>query len=383
MKRFAAILILILGIALAAEPSLSGDIEEITTEGYGNIFQGEKLIARDVAIKDALRVAVEQVVGTLITSQSKTENYQLISDEIYSKAQGYVEKYEIVSESAQGDTYKVTVKALVSKAGIKDKLSALRLLLVQENMPRVVVFLKQNLYGDGWNMYYDNSSIAEELIQKQLLSKGFFIIDKTQRAANLDRAAVQSAIEGDAASAQKIAMFYNADLIITGTVVGNTQEQNLYGGFLSASVDMAIKVIKSDTAEIIAVQSKNHKLAPVSDKVTGINKAMELLVPKIIDALTEDVMAKWSSGSRMVHITLKGITYTNYNKFAGFISERIRMVDKVYKRGFTSGVAEMDLETRKNAEEIAEELSLREKDMPFAVEIMDVTRDSITLKKVQ
>jgi hypothetical protein len=66
MKRVLAILFIILIGFVWAENE--GDIQEVTVEGYGAIFQGEKLIGRDAAIKDALRNAVEQVVGTMISS---------------------------------------------------------------------------------------------------------------------------------------------------------------------------------------------------------------------------------------------------------------------------------------------------------------------------
>ncbi len=383
MKELLAIfLILIAGIAWAQNDS--GDIQEVLVDGYGSIFQGEKLIGRDAAIKDALRNAVEQVVGTMIDSQTKVKNFQVISDEIYSKSQGYVEKYEIIAEGAEdSNTYKVQIKALVSKTGIKDKLMALKVLLVQQNMPRVVVFLKQNMFGGGWQAYFDSTSIAEELIQGELINKGFVVLDKNQRAANLDRSVAQAAIDGDTKAAQKLATMYGADIFITGTVVGNVSENSLYGGFLSAAVDMAIKAIKTDTGEIVAAVSDSKKLAPVSNKVTGTNTVMKQLAPAIVGALTDKLMAKWQSGNKYVHITLKGIGYSQYVKFANFLKTRVRMVDNVYKRGFTSGVAELDLETAKSGEEVAEELILREADIPFKIEIMDVTRSSITLKRIQ
>jgi hypothetical protein len=276
----------------------------------------------------------------------------------------------------------VKIKALVSKNGIKDKLTALHLILVQQNMPRLVIFLKQNLYGNGWANYYDRTSIAEELLEKEFINKGFVVLDKTQRKANLDRSIAQSAMEGDIKSAQAIATLYGADYFLTGTVVGNVKVNQFYGGFLSAQVDMAIKAIKSDTGQIVASETKHKALGPVSDKITGTNKALELLIPEMVENMTTNLMSKWSSGSSYVHITLKNINYSNYGKFVNFLRERIRMVDKVYKRGFTSGVAEIDLDTKKNAEEIAEELTLRESDLPFKIEIVDVTSSALTLKKV-
>ncbi len=47
---------------------------------------GRKDIARDHAIKCALRKVVEKAVGTFISSDTVVENYEVLSDRIYSKA---------------------------------------------------------------------------------------------------------------------------------------------------------------------------------------------------------------------------------------------------------------------------------------------------------
>ncbi len=57
---------------------LSSDtsIKEVMVDG------GRKDIARDHAIKDDLRKAVEQAVGTFISSETVVENYEVLSDRI-------------------------------------------------------------------------------------------------------------------------------------------------------------------------------------------------------------------------------------------------------------------------------------------------------------
>ncbi len=366
-----------------ANKPMGSDVQAVNVDGYGNIFQGEKLIARDAAIKDALRNAVEQVVGTMISSQSKVENYQLISDEIYSKSKGFVQKYEITSEAAEGSTYHVKIKAYVSKNGVKDKLMALHLLMVQQNMPRVVIFLKQNMYGEGWSYYGDQNSMAEEKLKEVMVNKGFFVVDKDQAQKNVDRNSLVAASNGDVTAAQKLALMYKADIIVTGKVIGNVKTNNLYGGYLSASLTVSLNAIKTDTGKIIAIASGNRNLAPVSDKINGINKVSDMLIPSVTDELITKIMNKWASGSKYVHITLNDVTYSNYRDFGNFCKERIRMVDNVYKRGFSGGVASLDLETKKSGAEIADEISLRASALPFKVEIVDVAKDAIILRKVQ
>src|SRR3989338_6810545 len=70
-------------------PAYSQQITTITVEGIGAIVKGDLAIAKDNALNDAFRKAVEQAVGTLVQAQTLVDKYQLISDEIYTKSQGY------------------------------------------------------------------------------------------------------------------------------------------------------------------------------------------------------------------------------------------------------------------------------------------------------
>jgi hypothetical protein len=86
---------------------LSSDttIREVMVEGVSSIEGGRKDIARDHAIKDDLRKAVEQAVGTFISSETVVENYEVLSDRIYSKAEEYVAEYKVLREKEEGDLY--------------------------------------------------------------------------------------------------------------------------------------------------------------------------------------------------------------------------------------------------------------------------------------
>ncbi|MCK7503639.1 MAG: hypothetical protein MZV70_05675 [Desulfobacterales bacterium] len=56
----------------------------------------------DQAISDALRKAVEQGVGAYIDGETRVENFQLISDRIYSRASGFVSSYRVIHEEQLG-----------------------------------------------------------------------------------------------------------------------------------------------------------------------------------------------------------------------------------------------------------------------------------------
>ncbi len=63
------------------------------------------------ALQDALRNAVSQAVGVSLRSETRVENYMVISDAIASNTSGYIKKYSVVKEVPFPDRFEVTVQA--------------------------------------------------------------------------------------------------------------------------------------------------------------------------------------------------------------------------------------------------------------------------------
>ena len=56
----------------------AADTKTVTAMGQAAIYQGDKSHARDKAIEDAMRKAVEMAVGAMVSSETITENFELI-----------------------------------------------------------------------------------------------------------------------------------------------------------------------------------------------------------------------------------------------------------------------------------------------------------------
>lgn len=122
MKRL-FVLFLAIGVSVGALFAQKGSLvagsgeRKIVTTGMG--------VTPEAAVKDALRSAVEMVVGAVVNSETRIANDEIISDEILTLSHGFVRKYEKVAESANGaDGYTVTVAAIVTEKHIADKLQA-------------------------------------------------------------------------------------------------------------------------------------------------------------------------------------------------------------------------------------------------------------------
>lgn len=71
---------------------------------------------------DAFTKAIEYKMGTLVLSERETHNLKLIKNDISVFSSGYIDRYNIVSETNNGSTVSVVVDVTVSDSKIKDRL---------------------------------------------------------------------------------------------------------------------------------------------------------------------------------------------------------------------------------------------------------------------
>ena len=118
MHRLSIVLLLFslfLSLPAAAGEEQSGVVKVVAT-GLG--------VDQDGAVKNALRAAVEQAVGTIIDSKTVVENDELIGDKILSHSGGYVQKYDILGEpKSEGGLIKVRIEAEVKQMALRSKLA--------------------------------------------------------------------------------------------------------------------------------------------------------------------------------------------------------------------------------------------------------------------
>lgn len=167
-----------LSAPLLIQPS-PGHAQEITAEGQAAILNNNMAGARKQALRNAQRNAVEQGVGVLLDSKSISQNFEIISDKILSSSQGFVSKYKIISEGKTSDlqSYRVKIKATVSKSLLKDRLAALRLLHKAMGQKRVmVIYHSEN--PNALKRTHGASRSSLQTIRDELNRSGFRIFNE-------------------------------------------------------------------------------------------------------------------------------------------------------------------------------------------------------------
>lgn len=267
MKKFFVTLVLFLAM------NFSVSAQEVTVEGVGT--------TRDEAIANAERLAVEQIVGTFIDSQTLVENAMVKLDEIYTHAQGYVSNVKILSESQLNGLYRVTAKLNVASEPDSALIGQLETVL-RLNDPRITVIMLKDDATAG-----THDELAETALNDKLLTVGFSHVVDADIVANLENARLLERIYNGERGLVGIGSSYGADYLVLGKTHTNSQNVRLpdykTGGYkemamIVANADITAKIVKLSTGDIVgtfSVTSKGNDVIKDNAERNAIRAAAE------------------------------------------------------------------------------------------------------------
>jgi len=148
--------------------------EKVTARGISFFEEGREAIAREKALDEAKRAAIEQAVGTHIESKTVVENFQVSRDQVFSHASGYLKKLEIVSEEkTEFGTYEVEITAEVEIAALVNDLDRFKKILGWQKNPRISILVDPDLD----KAYVATARKTASWLGGKLKSEGFRVFD--------------------------------------------------------------------------------------------------------------------------------------------------------------------------------------------------------------
>ncbi len=385
-KFIIVIIITIVVIAYFVQPSMAQrSTMSVTSQGVASIFSNDVGLARDQAIDDALRKAVEQSLGTFIQSSTLVENSMVVEDNILSWSDGYVRQHQIISEGRMDpNTYQVTVKAEVELANLRNDWESVQNLLNRMGNPRVMFMIDEQNIGESTDRYHYlsvNMNITENRLLNKFIESGFDCVDPATVRQNLEQDQALAVLQGNTKLAATIAKRLGAEVIVTGKTVASVATGFNLAGMKSCQADITARVIKADVASIIATGTA-HAAHPHINVVTGGTEAIKKATDKLASELILKIAQKWKDefyNATTVKMVVHGTSsFTEVNDFKNTLKYLIRGVKDVYSRNITDSMAELDVKITGNANQLARELEKKDLDK-FAVQITNLTMNKITL----
>ena len=389
MKRALICMLVCAALALAAT---TASAVEVTAKGQGAVINNDKAMARDKALEDALRRAVEQAVGTMVTSETTTKDFQLLEDNIYSHSKGFVQKYEIASEKVEDNVYIVEIKADVATGAIEGKLKALGILLARKGKPRVMFLLSEQNVGQETATSFTSSDIGvvENTLIDVFQRSGFTIVDRQALTGKIKVEDAQKVVDGDdKAAVKKIANLTDAQVVIYGKAIakdaGVIKDQNGKDTRMhSGQANISVRSLNADNGEILATETV-HKAFPHIDATTAGTQALKMATEDLGGKMIEKIVAKWNqdlSGGGMVTIDIGGVPDLKIlGELKTFLTGQVRGVTGVQIRKMSKPNASIDVDYKGKAQDLAMELADK-KIGKHKIDVTDVSQNAIKMKLV-
>ncbi|MEN6321449.1 MAG: flagellar assembly protein T N-terminal domain-containing protein [Syntrophaceae bacterium] len=359
-----AVLFLILSLLTAHAQDM------IRTVGTATIHENAVDIARDKAIDNAQRNAVEEKMGVMIASFAEVENYQVKIDQILSESKGFINSYKIISEGRTGDIYTVTIEADVGVGRLTDRMAAIQLIMARKSMPRLILIFDEKAKKD---------TIAEAAMAKYFLSQGFKIVDANSIKKIKGHERVQ-ALSSDMKEVSQIARRYGAEIAILGKVEVVTKTfkmQDNKGDIEVSSNEITVsgKVVNGDTGEVVTTDSKTRK----GDMKVTIEEAAIVLAK----VMKERMLERWASeltNVATVKLEVSGLkSYRELLRFKELVASGIKGFRQMHQRSYAHGEVELDVEIKGNAQSMADDISVI-KMSGRKIKILEITQNKIEAK---
>ncbi|MCE1227114.1 MAG: flagellar assembly protein T N-terminal domain-containing protein [Geobacteraceae bacterium] len=330
-------LVLVLSQGLAAADQSGGSVE---VEGYASIVGGRKDLAREAALQNAFRRAVEQVVGVALESKTVVKDAELLNDKIFSKSRGFIKTYRVVGEKVEADAYRLSIFASVSRHKLEQGLDDAGLLIRKMGKPRIaVVVMEQNGYGDAMP-----GGVVENSLLASLGKRGYALVDRQAMLAVEHEKVKQP---GDhAAAVVRAAAAGGAEIVIVGQAVARSTSALSGTNLRPVQVTVTCRAIEVDSGELLATVTATQQALHVNP-ATATAEAFEKAAAELSVGLQRQMLAAWTkrlTGLRTLHMTVSMIPHADIRRLQDALKEQVGQIEEVHDRGYRDQQLRLDLE---------------------------------------
>ncbi|MBI3398749.1 MAG: hypothetical protein HY026_05910 [Deltaproteobacteria bacterium] len=362
------------------QQSAYAESQVVSATGVAPFTPGGEAKAKDMAIQDAMRKAVEQAVGTMVAAETMVSDYQVLRDNVFTKTQGYIQKYDVANAGPKGNLYEVTISATVAVENLKNDLAALGLLHARVEKPRVLFMIAEQNIGQEfifwWHWWGDvkavgqqfDMSASETAMKEEFINKGFNIVDISVATGKIDISNAYRIADLTDTGAKEIGRKLGAEIVVKGKALAKAGPRTPGSSVGSYLADITASVIRVDNGAVLA-SARGHGVSRHISEVTGGTEALERAARELSGKMIDQISAKWTQevqAGGLIQITVRGIEeYSDLANFKDTIKAQIRGVNAVYQRSVEGGEATIEVDYKGSAQQLADEISKKKfKEIP-------------------
>ncbi len=261
-------LILCLALLLGLLPTALNAGNTVTAKGFSFFETGREMIAREKALDEAKRTALEQAIGTSVESRTAVENFQVVSDQILTHTSGYFKTIKIIEEKKTDlGTYEVTIEAEIEYSALIDDLDRLQKIVSWQKNPRVSLVIEPGLE----KAFLPTAQKVAGLLTTKLKESGLKVFKYNQ-----DNKSQMG--------------------LLVGLALDVATSQSEYQGVKISLNEVALSthIYRPGTEEILATANAVKSL-PGENKLQVIDKGARLCVDAVWEKLRRELIRTWET----------------------------------------------------------------------------------------
>lgn len=342
-SRFLFLFILVSCIGLYSALAVADELAWVQARGLATAKGIGMSEARTIAIQDAQRNAVEQAVGTMVSSETLVENYVVIKDKILTRSQGYIRKYDVLSEGQVGEDYEVLIKAQVEEIALADDVIAIANVLPKMNYPTVVVTFTQKSLSSNLDTVGIDLGAAEQTVVQTLTDKGFRLAEPSALEAEKLRQMAISAATGNTLGQALESASHIAQVMVVGQAVMQdngaspyNEKMHSYGAVLTA------KIFETVTGRMIGSVMADANVPNISF-AQGTAKAAQEAAKKVAPEISSKIVKGWLTACYNEHDVSLIVENVSFEALGDLQSQLASVpgINRVNRKAFLKGRAEL------------------------------------------
>ena len=231
-------------------------VVEVTASGA---IAGDKTdSAREQAISGGLVSAVALASVDLLPMEAQVEYFEMLNQVLYDQVDEFVQDYKVMTEFVADSQYRVVMRVTVMLDKVEDQLSNAGVILTQEAMPRILIFMAEQKLGEDTPTYWWGEKLvfvvpsSEAAMADVLREKGFTIVTHGNLVEPLNHDLDLSIEEAIA-----IGRHLTADIVVVGVSKAEKSSNVMGGTIKSYKGTVAVKAYRTDTGDSVASVSRS------------------------------------------------------------------------------------------------------------------------------
>jgi hypothetical protein len=371
------IMILIFFLLSFVPSVFAASTTKVQAIGYSAIIAGDQAGAFEQAKRAALREAVEEGIGVLLSSQALVENLVVLEDHILTSTSGYVRSFNIIDRGLlDATTYRVKIDATVELGALQRSIEALDLLIESAGNPYIIILNPPLSTENGGRESLTIDTILRASFEETSAQFNFMAPPIVYTGNTIEDAALFGLENG-------------ADIVIRGFVrqsqatpktipFSNLSLEAI--GLQTAIVELSLDALWTDTGEVFSSHVRNERAAASSIEEAG-HKALVRAGETLTDSLVQNLVENWRQkvySGRLVRLVIQ-MPAEELPRFEGALTLVLGGIEKMYRRSYTDGIAVYDIRSKDSGFELARQLTTNALKY-FDIVIEQVTPNSLKLQ---